>query len=437
MQAKLKQHIATHFPFLMEKKLLIAISGGLDSVVLAHLLYAFDFDISFAHCNFNLRGADSDADEAFVKELGKKLNIKTHTISFQTEAYIAKNRVSTQIAARELRYHWFDEIIEKYQFDYVATAHHADDNLETFLINLTRGTGLEGLTGIPPINKNIVRPLLLFSREEIEHFAIENNITWREDLSNKSTKYTRNKIRLQVTPILKEINPNLLESFQKTISYLQESKYIINDAIDEVRAKVTSTNSSGMLQFDISKVNELSSPKAYLFELLKKYGFTEWNDVADLLTAQSGKQVISKSYRLIKDREFLLVSPLKKNEEVLEFYIDAHTKEVKDPISLSFEITTIIDTESTNVITLDFEKLTFPLALRKWKNGDYFYPKGMQGRKKLSKFFKDEKFSLVDKENAWLLCSNDQVVWIINHRVDKRFVSAENTNKCLKINTMP
>ena len=233
MQQKLTNHINTKFPFLKDKKLLIAISGGVDSVVLTYLLSVLNFDISLAHCNFKLRGKESDLDEEFILKLGGKLNIKTFTTQFSTNKFAQKNKLSTQIAARKLRYNWFESLVKKHQFDFVLTAHHADDNLETFLINLTRGTGLDGLTGIPEINGNVVRPLIPFSRDEIIDFAKENHIKWREDQSNASTKYIRNKIRHQVIPVLKEINPSVLETFAKTTNHLKESQQILAEKKSE------------------------------------------------------------------------------------------------------------------------------------------------------------------------------------------------------------
>ena len=418
MLLKLKQHITLQFPFLEGKKILIAVSGGLDSVVLTELFHSLNYNISLAHCNFNLRALESDKDEAFVKNLGDRLQLKTYTTKFDTNKYASINKISTQIAARELRYQWFQELTIEHQFDYVLTAHHADDNLETFLINLSRGTGLEGFTGIPPINKNIVRPLLIFSREDIEEYATTNKITWREDESNATTKYIRNKIRHQVVPVLKEINPTLLNSFQKTTDNLKGSQQIINDALSEVKKKVLITEKNEVLKFDVSEILSLSNPKAYLFELLKPYHFTAWNDVTNLLTSQSGKQVFSKTHRLLKDRDVLLLSKRTQNKEPLTYTIQKNTKEITMPVSLRFEITNPINNKDNAAIYLDLDSVSFPLTIRKWKEGDSFFPTGMEGRKKLSKFFKDEKYSLIDKENTWLLCSDDQITWIIDKRQD-------------------
>ncbi|MDD7915784.1 tRNA lysidine(34) synthetase TilS [Polaribacter ponticola] len=435
MLQKFKKHINANFPFLKDKKLLIAISGGLDSVVLTTLCNQLNFDISLAHCNFNLRGKESDLDKESVVKLSQKSSNQIFTIHFNTEKYAKENKLSTQIAARELRYNWFQELITTHKFDFVLTAHHADDNLETFLINLTRGTGLDGFTGIPKVNGNIARPLLAFSREEIAAFAKTNNIVWREDASNASTKYIRNKIRHQVIPSLKEINPNLLDSFAKTSTNLQESKQVIEDRISEVFEDCITTK-NGIIKIDIHKIRELSNPKAYLYQLLKGYNFTEWNDVYNLLSAQSGKQVFSKTHRLLKDRDFLLLSKSNETKEVREesFFIKENELETLNPIHLVFESVQEISTENKQTIYIDKDLLKFPLIVRKRENGDYFYPLGMQGKKKLSKYFKDEKFSLLEKENTWLLCNSDnKIIWVINYRQDKRLSINKNSKNLLKV----
>ena len=433
MLQKFQKHINANFPFLKDKKILIAISGGVDSVVLTHLFHQLKIEVSLAHCNFQLRKQESDKDENFVIKLGKTLGLNTITTSFNTNQFSEENKLSTQVAARELRYNWFSELIEKDQFDYVLTAHHVDDNLETFLINLTRGTGLEGLTGIPAINGNIIRPLLVFSREEIIDYAKENSIDWREDKSNSETKYLRNKIRHQIVPGLKEINPNLLESFEKTSGFLQESQEIIEDRINEVKLEVIS-NENNIIKIDIEKLQKLSNVKAYLYQLLKEYGFTEWKDVYNLLSSQSGKQVLSKTHRLLKDREFLLLSESTVSAEVKEFFIEENQLEIQQPISLKLEKISKKETKNDNCIYVDKDLLKFPLSVRKWENGDYFYPSGMRGKKKLSKYFKDEKLSILDKEKTWLLCnSNNDIIWVVGKRQDNRYIATKTTTNILKI----
>ncbi|CAM1368428.1 tRNA(Ile)-lysidine synthase [Tenacibaculum sediminilitoris] len=435
MLQKLAKHIDQQFSFLKEKKMLIAISGGVDSVVLTHLLYQLQFNISLAHCNFKLREEESDKDEKFVKELGKSLNIQTFTAQFNTNEYAIKNKLSTQLAARELRYDWFDQLCKQHSFDYILTAHHADDNLETFIINLSRGSGLDGLTGIPSINKNIVRPFLIFSREEVLSFAKENNINWREDQSNAETKYLRNKIRHQITPLLKELNPSLLTNFNKTINHLKESQQIINDKIEEITDEIL-LKEDNLLKINIEKVLKLSNPKAYLYQLLKPYKFREWDDIFNLIHAQSGKRILTKFYTLLKDRDFLLL--LHTNEKGLFenelFIINKENKRITDPIDLVFEDVKKQTTIDHKTIYVDSELLSYPLSLRRWTAGDYFYPKGMLGRKKVSKYFKDEKISIVNKTKIWLLCSGkNEIIWIIGKRQDRRFLPTEKTTKLLKI----
>jgi len=245
-----QNHINSKLPFLKERKLLVAVSGGLDSVVLTHLCHVLNLDITLAHCNFKLRGKESDEDENFVLELANKLDLEVVVESFDTETFANTEKLSIQMAARELRYDWFFNLAENLKFDDILTAHHADDNLETFLINLTRGTGLNGLTGIPEVNENIVRPLLSFSREQLENYASENNIIWREDASNASDKYLRNKLRHHVIPILKELNPQLLQNFENTQNNLQDTKRIIEDTIAKVQNKVV-TVEGGLVKLKI------------------------------------------------------------------------------------------------------------------------------------------------------------------------------------------
>lgn len=434
MLADFQKYITSKFSFLKGKKLLIAISGGIDSVVLTHLFYKSYFDLQLAHCNFRLRGKDSDEDEQFVTDLAESLGLRIHTKSFDTELFANENKLSIQMAARQLRYDWFETLLKDTKLDYLITAHNLDDNLETVLINFTRGTGLEGLTGIPEINGDTIRPLLLFSRAQIEEFAKQNTINWREDTSNAETKYMRNKIRHQVIPLLKEINPGLLASFRNTREYLKQSLEIINESIDQLKQEVFIPAEKGIYKIDIKKIKELASPHAYLYELLKAYNFTEWNDLLELLETQPGKQIMSTTHRLIKDRDYLLLEPLTANVETDSYTMHRDQTELKTQ-EFSIHVTEVVDlnTDDTNKILVDSEKLVFPLTLRKWQEGDYFYPFGMQGKKKLSKFFKDEKYSLIDKENVWILCSGDAILWVVGKRMDDRFKVTENTQKIIQI----
>lgn len=433
MLAKLQKHIAHDFPFLEQKKLFLAVSGGLDSMVLVHLFQQLDFEIAILHCNFQLRGLESFGDQNFIQNYAQENNIPIFITQFDTTAFAKDYKLSTQVAARELRYSWFYEQLEANNFDYLLTAHHADDTIETFLINLTRGTGLEGLTGIPKQNDKVIRPLLCFTRQEIEHYAKENKIEWREDSSNASDKYLRNKIRHHLIPILKELNPNFMDSFQNTQNYLQDAQMLVEDASIMVYQQVAKQEEEAIF-FDLNQLKKLPNYKSYLYQWLNEFGFTAWDDIYDLVDSQSGKQVFSAEFRLLKDRDFLILSPLHTIDEETEYHIDSLQNQINIPLNLSFSKVTDISIGSNTTIFVDEDTLQFPLVLRHWKEGDSFQPFGMNGKsKKVSKLFKDEKLSLIDKENVWLLCSGTEIVWIIGMRQDDRFRITNTTKNLLKI----
>lgn len=435
MQKDFKFHINNNLSVLNESKLLIAVSGGIDSVVLAHLCHALGLNFSLAHCNFNLRAEESNKDEAFVLELAEALDVEVFIQNFDTEAYAKAHKRSIQMAARELRYDWFKELAEQLKFDYILTAHHADDNLETFLINFTRGTGLNGLIGIPMINDNVVRPLLSFSRAQIETFAKKENILWREDASNASRKYLRNKLRHEVVPILKEINPQLLDSFQNTLVNLNDTADIVEESLDAFSKRAIQSIDKFGITYKISEFKKVHNPKAYLYEIFKGYGFTEWNDIVNLLEAQSGKLVRSNSHRLIKHRDFLILTDLGNSAQSKEaLFINELANEIETPIGeLSFENVEGLFDVSKSTIFVDKDVLKFPLEFRLWKEGDIFQPIGMTGKKKISKYLKDEKVSLVEKENTWILASDNKVVWLVGKRADDRFKVTKNTKNIIKV----
>lgn len=426
------KHINTNFPNLKDKKLLIACSGGLDSVSLSYLMKELGYKIALAHCNFSLRGKESDTDEAFVETLAIKWNISFFSETFSTKEYAKNNKLSTQMAARELRYQWFDEILKDFKYDYVITAHHADDDLETFLINLSRGTGLKGLTGIPTKNKTVLRPFLPFSRQEIFQFAKKEGLFWIEDSSNLSKDYLRNKIRLEVVPAYKESQSKLLQNFQKTQYFLKQSQVLVEDYIALVSRLIVTPTDNG-IAFSIAKLQDLPSTEALLFQLLEPYGFSAWADIEKLLAAQSGKQIFSKTHRLLKDRTVLLLTTIPHETEVAEKYISENETQIAHPISLSFIPSDKIGYIEATSIYVDKDKLSFPLYIRKWKEGDIFQPFGMKGKKKLSKFFKDEKLSLADKEKIWVLLSQNNIVWVVGLRADDRYKVTEQTRQILKI----
>ncbi len=432
MLDKLKKHLSQNFPFLENAKLLLATSGGIDSMVMVYLLHELNYSIALAHCNFQLRGLESFGDQNFVQEYAQLKEIPLFLTQFDTEAFAKDYKLSTQIAARELRYNWFYELLETESYDYIITAHHADDVIETFIINLSRGTGLDGLVGIPEQNDKIIRPLLPFSREEIQEYAAQNHIQWREDSSNASDKYLRNKIRHHIVPLLKELNPHFLESFEKTCSYLKQSQELVEDAAVMVYQQVAQEEGE-TIRIDLKQLLRLPNYKSYLYQWLKEFGFTAWEDIYDLVESQSGKQVFSSDYRLLKDRIQLILSPIQEGDETV-YLIEKDTQEIENPLMLVFSRVNEISKASHTTIFVDEDKLTFPLVLKRWEEGDSFQPFGMNGKtKKLSKLFKDEKLSLIEKENAWVLWSANQIVWVVGIRQDERFKIDDSTKKILKI----
>lgn len=423
--------------FTSSDKVLLAVSGGIDSVVLAALFREANCDFAIAHCNFQLRGDDSEGDEIFVQKLAEKHGVPFFCNRFNTRAYAQKKGISTQMAARDLRYAWFEGLLEE-GFDFVATAHHQNDVLETVLLNLTRGTGIAGLHGIRVKNKHVIRPLLFATREEIEEYAKEQAISWREDASNKENKYRRNLLRNEVIPLLKKINPNLEESIQQSIEKIKAVEHIFDESVEEIRQMILQKGKKE-IQIDINALQNLIEPTLYLYELIKEYHFSyaQAKQVVQVLHKHSGRVFESWSHSLVKDREKILITP-KKQENVLEvFAIPSNVSVLKaGNFSLIIAQEDIKDfkvsTES-HIACLDLDTLVFPLTVRTWQEGDYFYPLGMSHRQKLSKFLINQKVSLSQKKNIWVLCSEGAVVWVIGYRLDNRFKITENTQKIYKI----
>ncbi len=434
MLTQFQNHLELKFPFLKEKKLLLAISGGVDSMVLLDLFRLLNYDFAVAHCNFKLRDEASDLDEKLVLDFCSKNQIKIFSTYFDTEEYASLNKQSIQIAARELRYQWFDTLLEENGFDFLLTGHHLDDSVETFLINFTRGTGIDGLLGIPETNHKIVRPLLIFSREQILDYAVQNQIIWREDASNATTKYLRNKMRHDVIPILKSKNEDFLNTFQQTISNLNDVKNLMDDACYFVKSEV-SIPSKFILELDIAKLLQFKNHKAYLYQWLKDYGFKAWNDIYDLINSETGKKVYSEKFVVLKNRNVLILDRINYQNHNF-FLIFEEDNSIVSPISLIFESLKSEKLEISNKdeICIDEDKLIFPLKLRTKEEGDYFFPIGMNGKKKISKYFKDEKFSMLDKQNTWILENgNQEIIWIVGHRMDERYKITKQTINKFKI----
>lgn len=431
LATRLQEFVAEENLFSSGNHLLVAVSGGVDSMVLLHILQNTGHKISVAHCNFKLRGAEADADEAFVKAYCKKHKLPLHAESFKTKEIAKESGESIQMAARRLRYGWFDALMLIHNYAYVATAHNANDVAETFFVNLSRGTGLSGLTGIKPKIGNVVRPLLFASRADIEAYAKANKIKWRDDSSNQSVKYRRNLIRHKVIPIFESINPSFNQSIIKTIARLEQSNKVLKQFIDAALEDAISEK-EGKIYISKKHIKKLQPLSLYLFELLHPYGFNaeQVEDIEQCLTRQPGQQFVADEFELLHDREYLIICPKKERDEK-EYHIEIGTKHVEKPVKLAFNVKTFTAKinlkQPANVAILDFDKLTFPLTLRRWRVGDRFQPFGMSQAKLLSDFFKDSKLSKDEKDDVWILESGGKIAWIVGYRADNRFRVTDKT----------
>jgi len=423
--------------FHSSQRILLAVSGGADSMLMLHLFTNAGFSVAVAHCNFGLRGSESDGDEQFVAEYCDKHNLAFYVKHFDTQDYALEKGISIEMAARDLRYAWFDGLLSKHGLDLLATAHHQDDVIETFLINLSRGSGIKGLSGIQPKSGKIIRPLLFTNRTEIQEYCERLRIDFRTDSSNIDTVYKRNLIRQQILPLLEQVNPAFRRNALKTIGNLHETGQLFQQRMSEIKTWVYSDDDQGAM-IHIDKLLTLYPLRTILFELIREFGFQaeQVDDIIDSLTKESGRQFFSDEYRLVKDREYLLISPyVSKQDQV--FYIEEDCLKINYPVHFSLEV---IDRKADfrfsthpDVADLDLDKVVFPLILRHWQEGEYFQPLGMTGMKKLSDFFVDEKYSIPDKENAWILASGNQVVWIVGKRLDDRFKISSKTKRILRI----
>ncbi len=414
-------------------------SGGIDSMAMLHLVKQLGIEFGIAHCNFQLRGQESDDDAQFVKTSAEILSIPFFLARFETTSYAEENHLSIQMAARDLRYTWFENIRKTNNYDYIATAHNADDSVETFFINLSRGCGLDGLTGIKPKSGNIIRPLLFASREQILGYTRRKGINHREDSSNASDKYLRNYIRHNVVPVLNDAQANFIKGIHTTISNLISNKELFDFFINRSKQELI-TESNNYVCIDIPKLQAYPQTSALLWEILSVFNFNRDTcfEITGSLDAQPGKIFLSPSHRLIKDRTQLIINKLQKQENIF-FYIEPDNIPAGLPFLLKMKIedcsTDIRLERNASIALLDFNQLEWPLILRKWKPGDYFAPLGMENLKKLSDFLIDQKVSLYDKENTWVLESGNRICWVIGHRIDHRFRIRETTKKLLKLET--
>ena len=409
--------------------ILLALSGGVDSMVLLDLFMKTGVSFSIAHCNFCLRGKESDEDEAFIRLFSNQNKISLYVKSFDTLSYAKENKISIQMAARSLRYKWFYTIKKKYGFCYIATAHHYTDSVETVLINLIRGTGISGLHGINNLKK-MIRPLLPFSKQDIINYATRNNIDYREDSSNNDDKYIRNKVRSKIIPIMQEINPNVIKSIGSTIVRLRDVECIYNQFILEKKARIISKKQNEY-RINIDMLLKEPSSKQILYEIISDFGFFDIDSVFNALSSKSGKEFFNSDFYMIKDRRDLIISDyINNNREVVSEEVRILKKH-----KLQFEVTQMNDYSyfikqaNLKLMHIDYDKLQFPLLIRPWQKGDSFMPLGMKGVKKLSDYFIDNKFSLIKKKKARLLISNNQIVCIIGERLDERFKLVQESKK--------
>ncbi len=410
----------------VKSHLLLAVSGGIDSMAMLHLFQQLPHPLAVAHFNFKLRGNASDNDEVFVADYCKKNNIPFHSDFRYTKDYANETGISVQMAARDLRYRFFQETLEKENYQLVATAHHLNDSIETALLNIVKGTGISGITGVPAKRGNIIRPLLFATKEEIREYAGKYDVPYRTDASNLNILYERNFIRHEVLPKLKELNPNLEETLRQNLENWQFAQTLYRRGVQRLRYKLVH-NVDGISEIRIKQLLGQSHPLNVLYELLKAYGFnrTQCEIILKGISKQSGRTYLSSSHRLIRDRNklFILSQAGSKDEFV---FIEENTNDIKtNYFSIKIDKEVIESNEaiskSPNRVALDKSKLEFPLLLRKWQQGDYFYPFGLRKKKKVSRFLIDQKVPIHEKEHIYVLCSGQKIVWVVGYRIDDRF----------------
>ncbi len=425
-------------------RLLLAVSGGVDSVVLTDLLVKSGFQFVIAHCNFQLRGEESVRDENFVRQLAESYGIPVLVQRFNTTQFAEDNKLSTQEAARKLRYDWFSEIVKNDIAKlgggaYLATAHHADDNVETMLMHFFRGTGINGLTGMPFYHqeRRMVRPLLFASREEVLAYAKNNNLQWVEDSSNASDKYTRNLFRNKIIPLLKDVFPQLEDNLQNNLQRFSGVAELYAGAVEHHKKKLLEVKGNEV-HIPLLKLQKATPLKTISFEIIRDYGFSsaQVEELIKLFGADSGSFIESASHRLIKNRGWLIIAP--KKEELADHII---IEEGQDLVQFSngglqikkLDIAKVQLSADNGIALLDASHISFPILLRKWRQGDYFYPLGMRKKKKLSRFFIDQKLSLLDKEKTWVLEMDKKIVWVVGLRIDDRFKITPTTTQVIAI----
>jgi tRNA(Ile)-lysidine synthase len=439
LQARFNKHWAQTFPqFSKDGHFVLAVSGGADSVVLAHLLKGAGVNFELAHCNFKLRGAESDRDESFVKNLAVTLDVPFSCKHFDTEGYATAHKISIQEAARNLRYDWFATFNT-----IVITAHHANDNIETVFMHFCRGTGIAGLTGIEPykVKERLLRPLLVFHKHEIIDYATEAGIAFVEDSSNASDKYTRNFFRHQVLPSVQEVFPKSEQNILHTIKHLREVSEVYKIAMQKIVSKLQFIHGNE-IHIPVLMWQKAKPLDTVSFELLYPYGFTaaQIPEAIKLLDAHNGAVLISPTHRLIKNRNWMILAPLETATNTSVVVVEQDDTSVHFPggvLGLQSSAALVPEASDSNTCMLDAAALQFPLILRPAATGDYFYPLGMQKKKKLSKFFIDLKLSKTAKEKVWVLVSDNRIAWVIGYRIDNRFKLTPASSGAVKLTFSP
>jgi len=423
--------------FQQKDKLLIAVSGGVDSVVLCELTKQVGYDFAIAHCNFQLRGDDSNRDEKFVQELATKYGVPFYIKHFDTTTISKQEKKSIEETARDLRYTWFEELRKANSFNYILTAHHADDNIETVMMQFFRGTGIKGLRGIMPKQNNIVRPLLFAKRSELETFLADNKLTHITDHTNFENDYTRNNFRNNILPLIEKNYPGAKENILKNIARFTGVAELYQQSIDQHKKKLLERKGNEV-HIPILKLLKTVPLETVVYEIIKEYGFTahQTTDVITLLQSETGKYIQSPTHKIIKNRNWIIISP-NQSTEAQHILIEENDNRVEfghKTIELQrFQNTNYKIQNSVSVAQISSDNIKFPLLLRKWKQGDYFYPLGMQKKKKLSRFFIDQKLSLSDKQNAWVIELDKKIVWIVGLRIDNRFKITPATKQVLTL----
>lgn len=433
-----QDHIVKEKLFARGDRLLLAVSGGVDSVVLTDLCYRSGLEFVIAHCNFRLRGDESQRDADFVRGLAVRYDREVLVREFDTKAHAAARKVSVQVAARELRYAWFGELVDAGVARCVVTAHHLDDNIETLLMNFFKGTGIAGLRAMLPRQGIVVRPLLFASRSQLREWAAGSCLSWVEDSSNREDKYTRNFFRHQLIPVVEQAYPAALSNLSDNIGRFREIEIIYRQAIEERKKKLLELR-GGEVHIPVEKLRKAEPLRTLVYEIIASFGFSsqQVDAVVGLLDSASGKYILSDTHRILKNRNWLIFSPLL-TDEAAHVLVEEGDPEVRYGQGvLRLERVAPAKAGALDqgpaVALLDAGLISFPLLLRRWKPGDYFYPLGLRKKKKISRFLIDNKVSMADKEKVWVLEMDKKIIWVVGRRIDDRWKLGAGTKDVLRI----